>query len=172
MLKTILSVFIVFHLACIFILPNPESMLYRATAPVVTTYGNLLGMNTTWRFFSPNPMIRYMEYTVFYRDANKRLMSSVYRYPRIYTEEKFFENYSRKLNNSMYMMMHKDHLRDNFGKILCSWHPEAEVISVAARGRVFPNIEKSQLISGGRSELGEVQTQSVVDIQCKPEAEE
>ncbi len=172
MLKTILSAFIVFHVLCVFILPNPESMLFRATAPVMTTYGNFLGFNTTWRFFSPNPMIRYMEYTIFYRDSSKKLVSSTHRYPRVYTEEKFFENYSRKLNNSMYMMMHKDHLRDNFGKILCRWHPDAEVISVAARGRVFPNIEKSQLIRGDRSELGEVQSQTVTDVHCKPEVEE
>lgn len=172
MTRILLSVFVIFHLFAIFVLPNPENILYRTSAPLITEYGNLLGINTTWRFFSPNPLIRYMEYTVYNHDAEKNLVGEVHRFPRHFSEEPFFENFSRKLNNAMLMMNQVTFLREKFSKIMCGWHPGAETIAVASRGRIVPNIEKSQLFEGGRESLGEVRSSPVAEFDCRTPAVE
>lgn len=166
MTKAILSVIICFHLLCIFVLPNPDSILFRQIANVIAPYGSFIGINTTWRFFSPTPIIRIMEYKVFTPNEHDRLVEKTYRYPKAYKEELFGELYSRKLNNSMYMLSHLTYMKEHFSKVLCRWHPEAEVISVWAKGRNIPNLERSQLIEGDRTDLGEIQVSYMMDARC------
>jgi hypothetical protein len=167
LLKVILSVFIVFQLTCVFVLPNPDSIIYRELAPLVVTYGNFFDFNTTWRFFSPNPMVRLMEYDVFTPGPDGKLITESFRYPKSLEDEGSRENFNRKLNNAMYMMGRAEFLKDIFGPTICSWHPKADSIAVYMRGRVLPTIEKSKLTGGERIELGEVERQYVADINCK-----
>jgi hypothetical protein len=169
--KVLLSIFILFQISAVFILPNPEGILYRELAPVVVNYGNLFGFNTTWRFFSPNPMVRVLEYDLYTRDAAGSLQSETFRHPRLLKEERFREVYNRKLNNGMYMMGQPEKLKLIMGPWLCRQHPQAETISVYARGLVLPTMEKSQLMgamsgSFDRQQLGEVQRQQIIDIEC------
>ena len=64
-LPIILSLYIVFHLTSVLLYPNPGSVLYRYMEPLISSYGNQFGFNTTWQFFSPNPgSLRYVEYSV------------------------------------------------------------------------------------------------------------
>lgn len=170
--KFILSVFIIFHLICVFILPNPDGILYRQFAPVVVTYGSFFGFNTTWRFFSPNPLIRIMQYEVFSRNEDGNLVGQIFQYPRSLEEEGSRENFNRKLTNSMFMMMREEYMRDILGPKICSWHPGAEIISFSMRGRVLPSIEKSKFMGSVREEISEIQTQHLTDVNCSRELEE
>lgn len=162
-----LTAFILFHLLSIFVLPNPDSILYRKLASPVVTYGNFFGFNTTWRFFSPNPLIRIMEYKVFTPGSDGQLAETVFRYPRDLKDEGSRETYNRKLANSMVMLMREDFLKEIIGPKICGWHPGAETVSISMKGRVWPTIEKSALMGEEkRHELGQIQTQHVMDINC------
>ncbi len=103
--KVLLSFFILFQIAAVFILPNPEGILYRELAPVVVTFGNFFGLNTTWRFFSPNPAVRVLEYDLYTRDAAGNLQSVTFRHPRHLREEKFRGVYNRKLNKLLVLLL-------------------------------------------------------------------
>src|SRR5579871_3993566 len=53
--KALLSVWLVYHLFCILILPNGGSFLGRYSEKYILEYGNFLGINTPWNLFSPDP---------------------------------------------------------------------------------------------------------------------
>ncbi len=128
-------------------------------------YGNFFGLNTTWRFFSPTPAVRLLEYDVFKKDQNGKLQSESFRYPRKLNEEKFQEIYNRKVNNEMYVTA-RELLPVTLGPQLCKWHKGAETIAIYVKGRTFPTIEKSRHLGQHVSELGEVTRDYLMDINC------
>ena len=63
--KVSLSVFICFHITTMILVANPSSLLSRMAPHFMISYASTLGLNTTWQFFSPNPMgERYLEYEI------------------------------------------------------------------------------------------------------------
>lgn len=60
-IKIVLSLFVVFHLAVILILANASSYWGRNWQTVLLPYANTIGLNATWNFFSPDPA-----HTMFY----------------------------------------------------------------------------------------------------------
>jgi hypothetical protein len=171
LLKAFLSLFIVFHIFAVVILPNPESIVNRVLSPIIVPYGSFLGVNTTWRFFSPNPLVRLLVYEVFSRNADGVLEGKTYRYPRTLQEEGLRETFNRKFSNSMFMMARLEYITDVLRPSLCKWHPEAETIAISMTGRVLSSIEKTKFEGAKtRDELGTMQTQYLTDIHCKEEA--
>lgn len=70
-LKAGLSIFIVYHLLTIFILPMGSGLLIRELGRYFIGYANHAGINTTWQFFSPGPSsVFYLEYTYTYPSVN------------------------------------------------------------------------------------------------------
>ncbi len=167
-LKVFLSIFAVWHIFSIFVLPDPDSIVYRHLTRSVVPYGNLIGFNNTWRFFSPNPLIRLLEYDVFTRDSsgNLRLLTSG-RYPRRLEHEGNREVYNRKLNSGMFLMI-QNKVPVTIGRVLCRQYANADTIAIYLRGRVFPEIEKADLAYEGQhvTNLGEVVRQYMFDIHC------
>lgn len=63
--KGLLSAWIVFHALVILIMPNGASYPGRAFSSVLYPYAALLGMNTSWNFFSPDPAhTMYLKFTI------------------------------------------------------------------------------------------------------------
>ncbi|HPI41542.1 MAG TPA: hypothetical protein PLJ21_12100 [Pseudobdellovibrionaceae bacterium] len=60
MLKPILSLWIVYHLFVIFVMPNASSYLGRSLGTYLVPYANIFGLNSPWMFFSPNPAPEYI----------------------------------------------------------------------------------------------------------------
>lgn len=46
---------LIFHLSVIIMIPNRESFLNSALAPLFLPYSNELNLNVAWQFFSPDP---------------------------------------------------------------------------------------------------------------------
>ena len=168
LIKILASAFILFHISSVFVLPNPEGILYRHWS-WVTNYGNLFGFNTTWRFFSPNPLIRVLEYDVFYRDQTGDLQMSSFQYPKPLSQEPSREVYNRKMTNGMFMLSRGDHFDKTLGVKLCSWHPRAETIAIYTKGRVFPSVEKSRFEGSRVSDIGAIERIHVKDLECSGE---
>lgn len=166
-LKLLVSVGIVFHLICIFVLPNPESIIYRKLSPWITVYANQLGFNTTWRFFSPNPLIRLLEYDVYSRTPEGELISSTHRYPESLEHEDFRDNYNRKISSSMFLMASQTNFETILAPRICKMHPQAETISFYVVGYELPSIEKSVFLQKSIKELGTMSRQEVQDVDCR-----
>lgn len=165
LVRVLLSIFIVIQLLTIFICPNPESILYSELASSLVVYGNLFGLNTTWRFFSPNPGVRLLEYDVFTRNAAGQLVGESFRYPKSAEEEKFREIYGRKVGNEMFVVA-RNILPVTLGPQLCKWHPGAETIAIYLKGRNFSSIEKSRLEGQHVADIGQVTRTYLQDVHC------
>lgn len=51
--RALLSVWIVFHLTCILLVPNRMGAFYQWLSPVVDPYVNFLEFSASWNFFAP-----------------------------------------------------------------------------------------------------------------------
>ena len=68
-LKALLSIWLVYHLFCIVILPNGASFLGRYFESYILPYANSIGINSTWNFYSPDPAhTMYFSYTVYFEN--------------------------------------------------------------------------------------------------------
>jgi len=69
--KVLLSVWLVFHVIVLVVMPNGASIMGRRLGPLIGPYGAMLGLNTAWNFFSPDPAhTMYLKFTVSYEDAD------------------------------------------------------------------------------------------------------
>ncbi len=167
LLKLVLSIFIFVQVLTVVICPNPESLIFRKAADTFVVYGNLFGLNTTWRFFSPTPAVRLIDYEVFKRGEDKSFIGeSAFHYPNSAKEEGFREIYNRKVNNGMYVVA-REMVPKTLGPYLCRKHQGAEVIALYLKGRVFPTIERSQLQGDHVSEIGQIQRDFLMDVHCE-----
>jgi hypothetical protein len=163
--KLFLSAFICLQLLTIFICPNPDSIIFRAFYSSIVVYGNLFGLNTTWRFFSPDPSVRLFEYDAFSRDSDGKLHGESYRYPKTLAEEPSREIFNRKMNNEMYVVA-RSMVDKTLGPLLCRRHPEAETLAVFMKGRNFPTIEKSVFQGSHIDDIGEITRDYLMDVNC------
>lgn len=160
--KVALSLFVVFHVAAVFILPNPGSLLYNATQSVVQKYGTGFGIHTTWRFFSPNPLIKNLEYRVIGSPDNSSEV--IHRYPQDVNEVKNRESFNRVMNYAMFMTISRETLEKHLNRHLCEKWPKATSIEYEIVGNEFSPIERAQrdgydrsmLLKQVRSNAGEV----------------
>lgn len=53
--KICVSVFLVYHLSAIIVMPNQSSFVGRTLSPYFSKYSNQLGLSYDWSFFAPEP---------------------------------------------------------------------------------------------------------------------
>lgn len=164
--KVLLSLFICFHLLAILVLPNPNSLPNREL-PLLSTYGNLLAINTTWRFFSPNPLIKTVEYETYKYDDNYNVIETKeYKFPLSVEDIGGREAYNRTLNYAMIAVGHPDWAYQLLGPVLCRKHPEVDEIAIYQLRRDYVPIEKAQILES-YEKLYEVIRDRVTDVSCK-----
>lgn len=70
-LKVLFSLWILYHCIVVIVMPNGSSFMGRHLEPYMRAYASVLGMNTTWNFFSPDPAhLMYIKFTVSFEGAN------------------------------------------------------------------------------------------------------
>lgn len=67
--KGTVSLWLVYHLMVIVIMPQPLSLLYAPLKPYLMPYAHTLNLSNIWSFFAPNPdHYSYFEYDVYYEN--------------------------------------------------------------------------------------------------------
>jgi hypothetical protein len=145
-LPLILSVFLIYHIVAILLYPNPGSVLYRYLDPVFSAYGNQLGLNTTWQFFSPNPgTFRYLSYdTVIETDDDIDLKS--YTFPP-QDDSLLQTNQARLFYFTVRMISHPPNIKKFLVPYLCRKHPEATSIALKAVDKRIPSMAKAKIFA-------------------------
>lgn len=171
--RVLLSAFLIFHVTAILVLPNPESIIFRRVEKIFVNYGNLLGINTTWRFFSPNPLIRMFEYEVVENDAYAEYAVEVerHRWPASVEAVGTREGFNRRLSYAMIMMANQLYLREILAPYLCRFHPLAKALNFYAVHREFPSVEKAQTYVSGREDLEKMDRMGLGEYPCGEEGE-
>lgn len=74
--KILLSVWIIYNIFVMLVMPNVGAYFGRVTASVVTPYASTVGLNAGWNFFSPEPaQPMVLKYTVHYPEGYKKPVS-------------------------------------------------------------------------------------------------
>ncbi|MGZ3817133.1 MAG: hypothetical protein ACXVCA_08220 [Bdellovibrio sp.] len=69
--KGVLSLWIVYNIFTMLVMPNVGAYFGRMTSKFIAPYANTVGLNASWNFFSPDPAhTMYLRYTVFFTDAD------------------------------------------------------------------------------------------------------
>lgn len=141
--KVSLSVFICFHIATMILVANPSSLLSRMAPHFMISYASTLGLNTTWQFFSPNPMgERYLEYEIHTENEPAFDDEQYYHYwPPKAESGMARENRNRAFYHSLFSTLNSNNIEEIFIPWACRRHPEALSISIRGETRSLPSIE-------------------------------
>ncbi len=141
-LKFLLSCFIFYHLAMIFIVPHRMSMIHEKLLPYFLSYAYTLSLNTSWDFYAPNPSFYYyFEYEVI--DSKDKV--ATFRWPPSRKESKrIYLNHNRLIYHArFFMVLEKKHIIRHFLPYLCRLHPTAKEISLKVLFENRPHFKKA-----------------------------
>jgi hypothetical protein len=149
--KIFFSVAIVYHLIVIVILPNSDSILGRELGPYLAPYANVFGLNTSWRFFSPEPSPAiYYIYDADMDDGGtveaadnfwKRRGFVTGRWPPDKPTGMLSQNVKRLAYHSRFTTVNSEKTEKFLGDLLCRFYPRAHTISVRGIVEEMPSIE-------------------------------
>ncbi len=163
--KIILSVFVIYHLVAVTLIPNPDSLLTRTLSPLILPYTNTFGLNTPWQFFSPDPSSHvYFEYELSPPDENSKI--STYRWPPASKEGYLADNYMRLIYHSRYTTSSPDRIDQFLIPWLCRHHPGAREITLRTLSEELISIDKATLIGGPIKNLFQVKVWGQIFESC------
>jgi hypothetical protein len=146
--------FVAFHLTAIVVLPNPDSILFKKTQSVFATYGNILGFNTTWRFFSPNPGLQILEYeAVGYDDSSQIRFEKTGRFPVRPIDASSQESMTRLMSSGMFLAARAENAEQVLRPFFCRRFPEADEVSLFRTQDHLAHLERAAYVGGDRDTL-------------------
>lgn len=143
--KVVLSVFLLYHLTTVAILPNGSSIIARKLNRFLVPYANPLIFNRTWQFFSPGPMPSFfLEYNLV-TNAGPAIDEERpgFVYPPHRKNAAFDDFYLRTLAGMRLIAIQPQVFEDFFIPFLCRLHPDAIQIDLRSVTEEIPPIEKA-----------------------------
>ncbi len=147
-LKSLLSCFIIYHLAMIFIVPHKMSMMHERLLPYFIPYAHTLSMIISWDFYAPNPSLyHYFEYEV----IDSKDTVDTFRWPPSRKEfKRIYLNHNRLIfHTRFFMLAGKKNIRRHFVPYLCRLHPSASEITIKVIFENRPHFKKAQVFKSG-----------------------
>ncbi len=148
-LKVVLSIFIVYHLAAVIVLPMGSGLLIRELGRYFVPYANLLQMNTTWQFFSPGPSpIFYLEYTYLFETDDAGESSQSESEPKLLPERRtgfgYSDFYNRRLFSMRFFSLNEQRLARYLVPWLCRQNEKATSVSVRQMFGQIQGVERAR----------------------------
>ncbi len=175
--KTLLSFFVLFQLTVIVVLPNNDSILCRALAPIITPYANAFGFNTTWRFFSPEPSPAiYYIYDADMTEGGEPVAADTFwknrgfvtgRWPPDHPAGMMSENVKRLVYYSRFVTVSAEKTETFLGNLLCRFYPKAHSISVRTVIEDIPNVESFNLDPNAFEKVKKERDVGSVEFNCQ-----
>lgn len=150
LLKAGLSVFLVYHLSAVLILPMGSGIIIRELGGYVNRYANQLGFNTTWQFFSPGPSPTfYLEYSYGYPEgADLSAAEDPFEIHWLPERRKGFawsDFYNRRLYSMRFMALDSDRTRKYLAPFLCRQNPMASTVTMRSVFERVDSVEKARV---------------------------
>lgn len=154
--KALLSLWIVYNIFTMMVMPNVGSFWGRSAFIYIAPYANTVGLNGSWSFFSPDPPTHtmYLRYFVSYLNENgEEAREPVEGY---FPEEKDQRITSPFRQREFYVMhfmsLKAKYLRVLMGPWLCRKYPGASNVDMTYVAEKIPNLDqavasKSQALS-------------------------
>jgi hypothetical protein len=150
------------------VLPNPQSILFHSLPDFVSQYASSLGVQSSWRFFAPNPAIRrYLDIEVIPFDNEEE--SYFVQWPPEDREKYWSNAYSRRLYHSIKTSASEELVETYFKPWFCREHPKAHRFVVNVINHQVPHIEQAQLEESENSfvEMEDEWSASTVEFECE-----
>ncbi|WP_374033076.1 hypothetical protein ACES2I_09365 [Bdellovibrio bacteriovorus] len=151
--KTLLSLWIVYNIFVMLVMPNVGAYFGRVTANVVTPYANTVGLNAGWNFFSPEPAHpMYLKYTINYlytegENAGEEAKEPVYGFfpLEISKDDRPLPNITRKREWALmrYMVLDPKRLRVLMGPWFCRQYPGATSVDMEHVIETIPFLDQA-----------------------------
>lgn len=132
-LKTLLSIWILFHLFVVVVMSNGSSYVGRSFQNIITPYANITGFNTSWNFFSPDPAhTMYFRYLVYFNDENGEPLKEEVEgfFPALKNVGTFDPRERRELYLMHFFILSPERLEKFFAPMICRQHPGASSLRV------------------------------------------
>lgn len=141
-LKILLSLYIFYHLAAVFITPQRMSMLYERFRPYLISYAQTLFINGGWNFYIPRHS-HYYEFEYIIKEGKNKV--GTFRWPPSRKEVKrIYLNHDRLIRHSRFFMVAgRRNIKRHFIPYLCDLHPSADKIVIKAVLKRRPKLRKA-----------------------------
>jgi hypothetical protein len=142
--KVLLSFFILFQVSAMLVLANNSSFLARKTEKIFFGWGNLIGLNTTWNFFSPDPAhTMYFRILLRFKDPEKEFEEF---YIPEETDRISLESSKRRFLYAVrYMLLSPDRIQKFLGPYFCRAYSDVDVVSVEPIFEMIPSLDRAVL---------------------------
>ena len=129
--KILLSLYIFYHLAAVFITPQKISMFYKHFKPYLISYAQTLSLQRDWNFYA---LKRAHYYNFEYIVINGKNKVEKFLWPPSRKEVKrIYLNHNRLIRHSRFFMTKgRRYIRRHFIPYLCDLHPSANKITIKA----------------------------------------
>ncbi len=150
----VLTPIILFHFVAILLLPNYGSFLGRRYLQPFAMWGNLLVLNTSWNFFSPDPAhIMYFRYHLNFEDGRE--------VQGLFPSEGEVPTADLRRRRDLYLMrflaIQPSRIDRYLAPWLCRLEPGVRDLSLTHYVKMIHPLEK-YLIHSGEKTVGEMQT--------------
>lgn len=171
--KILLSVFGLYHLVVMLLMPNLTSFLGRELERWIAPYGNSVGLNATWNFFSPDPAhTMYLRYRVYYESAEGEELREPDEFYIPETKELPVKDFTlkRHLYAMRFMIIDPKRLETVLGPWLCRQYPQASLIEMQHFVESVPPLHEARLFEEvPLRELSEQYQTFRVEARCLPQ---
>lgn len=169
--KILLSLFVVYFCSMILIMANGSSYLGRFFQDRFILVANVLGLNTTWNFFSPDPAhVMWLKYIVVFTDDHGiETQDAIEDYYPPGKDSPDFGLASRRDSYAMrFLAVDSNKIETYFGPWMCKQHPGATRVRAELVINAIPTLDMAVTLK--RFSFDEMMNENVytkVDYDCK-----
>lgn len=161
--QVLASLFLLYHLVAVLVLPNPGSYLDKHWGFLFYPYANTLGFHTPWQFFSPNPSRHvYFEYEIESAESDQ-----AGRWPPLRSEsDSLWPNYMRLIYHSRFTTSNPERKLYFLSRYLCQSVPGAERLHLKTLSEEIPTLERAALSPDRVMDEIEIREWSTESFEC------
>ena len=127
------------------VMGNGSSFLGRYTASFYTPVANMIGVNTTWNFFSPDPAnIMYFKYIIHFEDEyGNPTQEPIEQFYPTHKDGSEFAHHVRRQNYMMrFVAIDSERIEQYFIPWICKKNPKATKIQFEFIMNAIPSLDK------------------------------
>ncbi|WP_415061440.1 hypothetical protein [Bdellovibrio sp.] len=143
--KTLLSLWIVYNIFTMMVMPNVGAYFGRTTSRFIVPYANSIGLNASWNFFSPDPAhTMYIRYLIRYQDPEGNEVKEPIEgfFPAEKNKGVLSGERKRELYVMRFMVIDPKRLRLLFGPWLCRQYPGATSVEMEHVVETVPTLDQ------------------------------
>lgn len=132
--KALLSLWIVYNIFTMLVMPNIGSYFGRVTSRFITPYANTVGLNAGWNFYSPEPaQPMHLKYIIYFEDElGEEMKPPVEGYFPSENDDRNIPLITRKREWSLmrFMVLDAKRMRHLMGPWFCRHNPGASSVEL------------------------------------------